>query len=106
MKNPDKTLMLKSKSISRRDFLRSSSKLALGVGAGAAMPNIFLNKIKAATGENPSEFIRVGFVGVGGQGLSNMRALMKNAVAVCDVDSSHLPTRIFSSRPIARTSSG
>ena len=77
-------------SLSRREFLRSSGKLAVGVGAGLAMPNIFLNRTKAATGENPSEFVRVGFIGMGGQGGSNLRAMMKNAVAVCDVDSEHL----------------
>lgn len=80
----------KSNSISRREFLRASGKLALGVGGGAALPNLFLNRTKAATGQNPSEFVRVGFIGMGGQGLSNLRAMMKNAVAVCDVDSAHL----------------
>ena len=81
--------MRKSNSISRREFLRSTRNLTLGVGAGMALPNIFLNKTKAATGENPSEFVRVGFIGVGLQGLSNMNALTKNAVAVCDVDTEH-----------------
>jgi predicted dehydrogenase len=82
--------MKKQNSISRREFLRSTRNLALGVGAGVALPNIFLNKTKAATGDNPSDFIRVGFIGVGGQGGSNLGALMKNAVAVCDVDSEHM----------------
>src|ERR1041385_7051462 len=82
--------MSKLHSISRRDFLRSSRNLALGIGAGLALPNIFPNKTKAAAGENPSDFIRIGFIGMGGQGGSNLRALMKNAVAVCDVDSEHL----------------
>ena len=82
--------MSKSKMLSRRAFLHSSGKLALGIGVGVAFPNLFLNKLKAATGENPSDFIRIGFIGMGGQGNSNMRALMKNAVAVCDVDSKHL----------------
>jgi predicted dehydrogenase len=78
---------MKSKqSLNRREFLRNTS---LGVGAGLALPNLFLNKTFAATGENPSELVRIGVVGTGGQGKSNMRALMKNIVAVCDVDTKH-----------------
>jgi predicted dehydrogenase len=76
--------------ISRREFLRVSRNTALSAGAGLVLPNIFLNKTKAATGEDPSEFIRVGFIGCGGQGNSNLGALLKNAVAVCDVDKSRL----------------
>ncbi|MCX6902489.1 MAG: Gfo/Idh/MocA family oxidoreductase [Verrucomicrobia bacterium] len=54
------------------------------------MPNLFLNKTRAATGDNPSELIRVGAIGCGGQGNSNIGALMKNVVALCDVDKTHL----------------
>jgi len=73
-------------SVNRRQFLRQAS---LGVGAGLALPNLFLNKTLAATGENPSEFVRIGIIGAGGQGVANMRAIMKNVVAVCDVDKTH-----------------
>jgi predicted dehydrogenase len=76
--------------ISRREFLRHTRNTAAGIGLSAAIPNIFLNKTKAATGENPSEFVRLGFIGVGGQGNGNLRPLIKNAVAVCDVDKGHL----------------
>lgn len=78
--------------ISRRRFFLQTRNAALGLGAGLACPNIFLNQTKAATGENPSEFIRVGFIGMGGQGLSNMKSIIKHAVAVCDVDKTHLAT--------------
>ncbi len=77
---------MRHNSISRREFLRQSKKIGIGIGAGVALPNIFLNNTKAQTGQNPSEFIRIGYIGVGGQGKSNIRALIKNAVAVCDVD--------------------
>ena len=70
--------------LSRRDFLRTTRNLT--IAAGWAGPELFLNRTQAATGENPSEFIRVGFIGVGNQGNNNLQALMKNAVAVCDVD--------------------
>lgn len=78
------------KQISRRTFLRYTRNTALGAGIGLACPNIFLNKTLAATGEQPSEFIRVGFIGMGGQGMSNYNGLKKNAVAVCDVDKKRL----------------
>ena len=78
--------MKSSSSLNRRKFLRQTT---LGVGAGLALPNIFLNKTFAATGENPSELVRIGVIGTGGQGLANMRAIMKNVVAVCDVDTKH-----------------
>lgn len=69
--------------LSRRQFLSTTRNAALAALVG---PNIFLNRTKAASGQNPSEFIRVGFIGVGNQGGGNLGRLMKNAVAVCDVD--------------------
>src|SRR5437016_5921114 len=76
-------LMSKDLSLSRRRFLRATGKGAI---AAALAPNIFLNRTKAANGQNPSEFIRIGFIGVGNQGGSNLNALIKHAVAVCDLD--------------------
>ena len=88
--NPGRSVRSKPAAVSRREFLRTARNAAALAGLGFAAPDIFLNRTKAATGENPSEFIRVGFIGVGGQGNSNLGALMKNAVAVCDVDKKHL----------------
>src|SRR6266404_7023127 len=82
--------MSKHSSLPRREFLRRTSNAIIFGGLGIAGPSIFLNRTMAATGENPSEFIRVGFIGVGGQGNHNLGVLMKNAVAVCDVDKTHL----------------
>jgi predicted dehydrogenase len=76
--------MLTQPNLSRREFLRTAGNLT--ILAGMSGPSLFLNRTRAASGENPSEFIRVGFIGVGNQGGNNLRALMKNAVAVCDVD--------------------
>src|SRR5262245_35725893 len=81
---------MNKRTLSRRQFLRTARNASLAAGAGLALPNIFLNQTKAQTGQNPSEFIRVGFIGVGGQGNSNLGAMIKHAVAVCDVDSDHL----------------
>ncbi len=82
--------MTKSHTVSRREFLRASRNLAFGVSAGLAMPSIFLNHTKAASGQNPSEFIRVGFIATGKRALQNMVGLSRNIVAVCDVDKKHL----------------
>ena len=80
--------MSKRTSFSRREFLFRFGRAAIGLGVVA--PNIFLNRTRAATGQNPSDFIRVGFIGVGGQGNHNLGQIIKNAVAVCDVDKTHL----------------
>src|SRR6266850_7620419 len=87
---PDNSVVLKHRAFSRREFLRTAGKFTLVAGAAVSAPTIFLNRTRAATGQNPSEFIRVGFIGVGGQGNHNLGELIKNAVAVCDVDKSHL----------------
>jgi predicted dehydrogenase len=82
--------MSQTRTLSRREFLRRTRNAAIVAGLGVAGPNIFLNRTKGVTGQNPSEFIRVGFIGLGGQGNSNLGALMKHAVAVCDVDKTRL----------------
>jgi predicted dehydrogenase len=82
--------MSQDRSISRRRFIRNSGKGVVAGGMALAYPSLFLNRTKAASGQNPSEFVRVGFIGVGGQGTHNLGALMKNAVAVCDVDQTRL----------------
>jgi len=90
--NLHKSSMSQNHRISRRYFLRQSRNTLFGAGLGLACPSIFLNRTFAATGEQPSEFIRIGFIGLGGQGNSNLNQLIKNAVAVCDVDKKHLAT--------------
>jgi len=82
--------MSQQQRIPRREFLRQTRNSTIGLGLGLAAPNLFLNRTQAATGDSPSEFIRVGFIGVGSQGISNMRAIIKNAVAVCDVDKNNV----------------
>jgi predicted dehydrogenase len=77
-------------SVSRRAFLRAGRNTLVGLGLGTALPNLFRNRTRAASGENPADFIRIGFIGLGPQGNSNLRALMANAVAVCDVDQTRL----------------
>src|SRR5436190_24100015 len=84
--------MSRNDRISRRKFLGQSRNCILGGSVGLLGPSIFLNRTLAATGEQPSEFIRIGFIGLGGQGNSNLSQLIKNAVAVCDVDKKHLAT--------------
>jgi predicted dehydrogenase len=82
--------LMNLKPVSRRAFLRTSRNTLVGVSVGAALPSIFLNHTRAQSGTNPSDFIRLGFIGVGKQGTGNLSAFMNNAVAVCDVDQTHL----------------
>jgi predicted dehydrogenase len=71
--------------MSRRSFLRAGA-------AGGALLGLPAGVYRAAllAQEKPSERVRVGMIGVGGQGSGNMRAVLKNVVAVCDVDTDHL----------------
>lgn len=69
----------------RRSFL----KTGLAGGAFLGLPaTIYSRALLAAV--QPSEMVRVGCIGVGGQGTGNMNAIRKNVVAVCDVDTNHL----------------
>ncbi|MDH7501164.1 MAG: Gfo/Idh/MocA family oxidoreductase [Verrucomicrobiota bacterium] len=79
-------------SCSRRQFLKRGARISAASSALLLTPNIFLNQTRAQTGESPSEFIRVGIIGTGGQGRSNMstRTMIKHVVALCDVDSGRL----------------
>jgi predicted dehydrogenase len=76
----------------RREFLRRSGAVA---AAGFAFPMIVDRCVLGgAETPPPSERVRVGVIGVGGQGTANLKALQKEktaeVVAVCDVDKEHL----------------
>src|SRR4051794_9915675 len=66
--------------LTRRTFLLSS---AATLGAAACPRSL-------AAERSPLEKPRLGFIGVGNQGTSNLKGLMEYAVALCDVDSEHL----------------
>ncbi len=76
----------------RREFLKRSAALA-GLGFGFPM---IVDRSVLAGGQNPppSERIRVGFIGLGGQGTANLKAIQKEktaeVAALCDVDKDHL----------------
>lgn len=91
--------MPKHVTLSRRQFLSTTARIVI---PAAVVPNIFLNPTRAASGQNPSEFIRIGFIGVGNQGGANLKALIKNAVAVCDVDK----TRVLAAREKVEKANG
>jgi predicted dehydrogenase len=67
----------------RRTFVQASAGLGLTAAAQRAMG-----------GAAPSDRVRVGFIGLGGQGTGRLREFMKHpdvvAAAVCDVDKTHL----------------
>lgn len=75
---------------SRRRFLSRTTRSLAVLGTGLAFPDLFLNHTRAATGENPSNLIRIGFIGVGGRGFDHLQTMIRQAAAVCDVDGNHL----------------
>jgi predicted dehydrogenase len=83
---------MKDKS-SRREFVRQSAKIVAGA---VILPNIIPASVLGKGGSTPpSDRVVIGSIGVGSQGMSNMRDFLelKNAVrfvAVCDVDALHL----------------
>lgn len=75
---------------SRRNFVR-----IIGGGAAAglftSLPAKMARVAMAGAKAQPvNEQIRLGFIGVGGRGIQNAGPLMKQIVAVCDVDRKHL----------------
>ncbi len=82
-----------STNLNRRRFLQSTGALA-----GLALPAWYLEQCAAATpqtaGEDapPSERVRLGLIGCGGQGIGDAKNAKRFAeiVAVCDVDAAHL----------------
>lgn len=73
--------------VTRRSFLRAS---AAG-GTFLTLPALTYRAALLAE-DKPSEAVRVACVGLGGQGRGNMKAVRKNVVALCDVDTDHLAT--------------
>ncbi len=68
---------------SRRDFLKKTA----AVGLAASLPSLVTSGFAA---DPPSERIRIGCIGLGGQGNANLGQHLKDCVAVCDVDKDHL----------------
>jgi len=77
-----------SKSVSRREFLKSSAAVA---GAAFAWPTIVPSSVFGAAA--PSNRLTMGCIGLGGQGSGNMKGFNAKkdcaVVAVCDVDADH-----------------
>lgn len=75
--------------MNRRFFLQSTSA---GVGG------LLARNSRAFASPGPNDKIRVGFIGVGGQGTDRLRGFMRHddveVAAICDVDSSHLARAI------------
>ena len=86
-----------SRKLNRRDVLRAS----LGIGAGLAVPNWFIDETMAADEAvkpvtSANERPRILWVGCGGRGnaLSKEAKPFGDIVAVCDVDSKHAANAI------------
>ena len=82
-------------SVSRRDFVAGTAKLALGafVAPGLVPSIVPPHVLGGGRGgrRSPSDTLNVAIVGAGGMGMSNMsRLLDENVVALCDVDFPHV----------------
>jgi predicted dehydrogenase len=81
--------------LDRRGFLRNTGFTILGSGIVAAVPMELLAAIRKKV--SPSDAIRVGVIGLRGQGWSNITAMLKlsevQCVAICDVDQNVLANR-------------
>ncbi len=73
--------------VSRRTFLKSTA----ATGTLLALPASTYRAALLAQ-DKPSEVVRIGCIGVGAQGRSNMNAVKKHVVAVCDLDTRHVAT--------------
>jgi predicted dehydrogenase len=71
--------------VSRRDFVGDTAKLALG--AALFPPTIVPRHVLGRGYRAPSDTANLAFVGIGGMGMSNASALLtENFAAICDVD--------------------
>ncbi len=81
--------------LDRRSFLRNAGFTILGSGIVAAVPMELLAAIRKKV--SPSDAIRVGVIGLRGQGWSNITSMLKlseaQCVAICDVDHTVLTNR-------------
>jgi predicted dehydrogenase len=81
--------------LNRRRFLQTSGKAALGVGIGVRVAEALATPMQTKEKTvSPNEKIVVGFIGVGGMGMVNLRNFMRHAdvevAAVCDVHSQRM----------------
>jgi predicted dehydrogenase len=76
---------------SRRQFIKQAAAIIGGFGFPALVPGKVLGKGGSIA---PSNRVTVGCIGIGWQGVGNLKAFLKDpnvqVVAVCDIDSDHL----------------
>jgi predicted dehydrogenase len=79
----------------RRSFLKNTAITVLGSGVVAAVPIEVLAAIRKRV--SPSDAIRVGVIGLRGQGWSNITSMLRQSevqcVAICDIDQNVLSSR-------------
>ena len=76
---------------SRRTFLRQLTGGAAAAGLFTSLPASLAKVAMAGAKSQPAnEQIRIASIGVGGQGTANLKKVVQQIVAVCDVDKKHL----------------
>jgi predicted dehydrogenase len=82
---------VKKTNVSRRSFIKKATGLVLGA---AGFPHIVPASAMGRGGNAPSNRITLGCIGLGMQGIPNMRSFLEipnvQVVALCDLDSTHL----------------
>ncbi len=81
--------------VARRDFL----KTAIGVAVSLGVAPTFI----PSTAFGANERIATGHIGTGGRGLSKLGDYMQHAIAVCDVDKTHLVEAVKQCQAAGRT---
>lgn len=75
--------------VPRREFLQSAAALGLGTTIARATPEPFARPHPAPLATPPMERVRIGFVGVGGQGSVHVQNLLQiegaDICAICDI---------------------
>ncbi len=71
--------------LTRRSFLKQSA-------IGGSLLSLSASRYRALAADPPSERVRIGMIGVGNQGgpKNNMKYLLNNIVALCDLDQNYL----------------
>src|SRR5437868_5228505 len=91
-----------SRRSSRRQFLKQTGFLVAGLGFGGKAASNLLAQAPTDRPAGANERIKIGCIGVGNQGKGNMRKVIRDVVAVCEVDT----TRLAEARNLVQKQNG
>ncbi len=74
----------------RRQFLQQGGFLFANLGLGSSVSSNLLAQTPTQRPQGANNRVKIGCIGVGNQGRGNLRAHLRDVVAVCEVDSARL----------------